>query len=64
MTVELVILLSFVAMILGGIFTGDNGLYGSFSESAPKLGARLEKQIETGAGFNDNTPTITWEKPR
>jgi hypothetical protein len=51
MSTELVILFAIFAFILTGVFVGPNGPKTTFEKSAPKLGARLEKEIETGSGF-------------
>ncbi len=32
---------------------GDNGPRATFKESAPRLAARIEQQLATGADFND-----------
>lgn len=51
MTTELVLLLSmFVFIVLGG-FIKDGGPRKTFEESAPRLAARLERDIATGADF-------------
>jgi hypothetical protein len=50
MTVEYVLLLSlFVLYVMGAMVRGPNE---SFSNAAPRLGARVEKHIITGDGFN------------
>ena len=52
MTIEYVLLLfMFVFLVLGG-FIRDGGPRRTFETSAPRLGARLERDIATGAGFN------------
>lgn len=50
MTVEYVLLLSlFVLFIMGAMIRGPNE---SFATAAPRLGARVEKHLITGDGFN------------
>ena len=52
MTTELVLLLSiFVVVVLGG-FLGEGGPRNTFKNAAPKLAARLERDLATGDGFN------------
>lgn len=54
MTTELMLLLGLFAFILVGTFLNrDTGLESTFKRSAPRLGARVEKHLETGAGFPD-----------
>ncbi len=48
MTTELVILLTICLFVIVGIFKTPAQ---SFDEAGPRLGIRLEKQIETGPGF-------------
>ena len=51
MTTELTILISIFIFILLGVFIGENGPKSTFEKAGPRLGARVEKQIETGVGF-------------
>ena len=54
MSTELTILLALTAFILVGAFTGENSvLRSTFFESGPNLGARIERQLDTGAGFQE-----------
>ncbi|MDZ4662796.1 MAG: hypothetical protein SGJ18_14380 [Pseudomonadota bacterium] len=53
MSLELVLLLFLYVILLGGAFMGDNGPRATFKESAPRLAARIEQQLATGADFND-----------
>ena len=69
MTTELVILLTFTGFILVGVFFNkDNGPRATFENSSPSLGARLERQLETGSGFQKTTLqytghlNVTWQK--
>ena len=52
MTTELILLIGLFAFILLGSFLNKkSGMEATFREAAPKLGARVEKHLETGAGF-------------
>lgn len=52
MTTELVILLGIFAFLLVGVFFGESDSFrATFERSSPKLGARLERHLETGGGF-------------
>lgn len=50
-TTEFVLLLSFVALLMFATIFGDAGPQATFEKSAPRLAARLEKNLETGAGW-------------
>ncbi len=52
MTTELVILLMVFLIVIAGIFNVPTK---SFEEAGPKLGMRIEKHLETGAGFVGKT---------
>lgn len=64
MTTELVLLLSmFVFVVLGG-FLGDGGPRKTFQNSAPRLAARIERDLATGADFNGQGKAPNkWEAP-
>ncbi|MBX3020611.1 MAG: hypothetical protein KF799_02950 [Bdellovibrionales bacterium] len=66
MTTELVLLLGIYAFLLLGAFLGDLGPIETFKKSAPRLGARVERNISVGDGFrksaNDNQ-AVVWLKP-
>ncbi len=64
MTTELILLLGLFAFILGGAFLGDKGPRKVFSDSAPRLGARVEQNITFGHRFpfRDGN-TVEWQKP-
>ena len=52
MTTELILLLGlFAFLVLGSFLNKDSGLEATFSKAAPRLGARIEKHLETGSGF-------------
>jgi hypothetical protein len=65
MITELVLLLAIWAFILLGVFLGDHGPIETFKKSAPRLGARIERDIATGTGFYDKVEkqTINWQDP-
>lgn len=65
MTVELVLLLGIYGFLVLGAFLGDMGPIETFKKSAPRLGARIERNVSVGDGFRnskDGTP-VTWIKP-
>lgn len=64
MTTELVILLSLFVFVLLGAFLGPQGPKATFEKAGPYLGARLERQLETGSGFRElSGGAIRWGKP-
>jgi hypothetical protein len=55
MTTELILLLGLSAFILlGGLLNNNSGMEATFKKAAPRLGARVEKYLETGSGFPDD----------
>lgn len=52
MTTELVVLLTIFVIVIVGFFKTPTQ---TFENAGPKLGMRLEKQIETGYGFSART---------
>ncbi len=65
MTTELVLLLGLFVFILGGAFLGDRGPRKVFEEAAPRLGARVEKNITFGHRFPfRDGRTIEWARPQ
>ncbi len=52
MTVEYLLLTAIGALIVVKAFFGDSGLPAAFQNASPKLAARIERNVETGAGFN------------
>lgn len=65
MTVELVLLVGIYGFLIIGAFLGDLGPIETFKKSAPRLAARVERNISTGDGFrnsNDGQP-VNWVKP-
>lgn len=65
MTTELVLLLGIYAFLVIGIFLGDMGPIETFKKSAPRLAARVERNISVGDGFRqskDGKP-VNWVRP-
>lgn len=60
MVSEVIILLT-LFFIVAGVFVGK--MKTTFEDSAPKLGAKIEKHLETGSEFAAKGD-IRWEKPR
>ena len=65
MTVELVLLLGLYAFIVLGALLGDLGPLETFRKSGPRLGARIERNVETGYGFrtSGDGQGVNWVKP-
>ncbi len=66
MTTEFILILGLYAFILLGAFLGERGPISTFKGSAPRLAAKLEKDISVGKGFRDSTnggSTINWKNP-
>ena len=64
MTLEVTLLLSMFALILGGAFFGENGPMKVFQSSGPRLGARIERHLDTGRDFNSGPGTKNrWAAP-
>ena len=63
MTLEVTLLIGMFAFILGGAFFGENGPMEVFKSSGPKLGARIEKHIGTGRGFQVDGKNNEWTAP-
>ena len=51
LTTELVLLLMLYAGLILGLFFGPSGVVSTFHDNLPKLSARIEKHVVTGAGF-------------
>ncbi len=51
MTLELILLISFVGMGITSTMSGDNGLTAQFRDSGPMLAARMERKMATGVCF-------------
>ena len=65
MTVELVLLLCLSVFLVLGTMVKDFAGKGFFPKSAPRLAARLERNIATGEGFVDASGVgFKWEDPK
>lgn len=51
MTTELILLLAVYVFIFAGIFSQDSGPLVTFKNSAPRLAARIERNITIGNRF-------------
>jgi hypothetical protein len=65
MTTELVLLLGIYAFLLLGAFLGDLGPIQTFKKSAPRLAARVERDVAVGEGFrlSKDGKGVHWVKP-
>ena len=65
MTVELVLLLGIYALIVLGAFFGPSGPIATFKKSAPRLAARIERNITVGGGFRTSKDGsgVLWHPP-
>lgn len=61
MTTELVLLLGMFVFILFGVFLGDRGPMATYKKSAPRLAAKIEKDITIGRGFAGGSK-LDWQK--
>lgn len=53
MAVEYILLYAMViTLVLGAFYNGNSNVRDVFLESGSRLGVRLERNIETGSGFN------------
>jgi hypothetical protein len=67
MSTEYVLLLGIYGFILLGAFVGDKGPGATFQEAGPRLGARVERNLATGRGFNNGVTgqkIIRWSEPK
>lgn len=64
MTTELVLILGLYAFILMGVFFGDMGPIATFNKSAPRLAARIERNVTIGRGFTENDTASSWIAPQ
>jgi hypothetical protein len=63
---ELVLLLSIFAFMIMGVFLGPVGPIQTFQKAAPRLGARVERNISVGDGFRHSANDgkgVTWSSP-
>ena len=65
MTLELVLLLSIFGFMVMGIFLGPMGPIQTFKDAAPRLGARVERNITIGEGFRTakDGKGVAWKAP-
>ncbi len=65
MTTELVLLLGLYIFLIMGAFLGDLGPIETFKKSAPRLAARVERNISTGDGFRTSRDGqgVNWVRP-
>ncbi len=65
MTVELVLIVGIYGFLILGAFMGDLGPIETFKKSAPRLAARIERNISTGDGFRSSKDgeAVAWVKP-
>ena len=64
MTVELILLLALSVFLILGTMVKDFGDKGFFPTSAPRLAARIERNLTTGDGFIDSSGNGTkWSNP-
>jgi hypothetical protein len=65
MTTELVLLLGIYVFLVMGAFLGDLGPIQTFKKSAPRLAARVERNISVGDGFRNSKDGkgVAWVKP-
>ncbi len=61
MMVEYVLLLTILSTLILSLFTASDGAFSkTFNNSAPRLGARVEKLVRTGEGFNTSSSPAAW----
>lgn len=64
MTIEVILLLALSVFFFLGTMVADFGGKGFFPTSAPRLAARLERNLMTGSGFvNSAGEGVKWEVP-
>lgn len=65
MTLELTLLLGIYAFIVLGAFLGDLGPIQTFKKSAPRLAARIERNVSVGDGFRQSKDGlgVQWIRP-
>ncbi len=67
MTVESVLLFIITSLLMISLLVSDNSVRATFQSSAPSLGARMERQIQTGTGFfrqARSSQRTSWQLPR
>lgn len=66
MSTEFVLLLGIYAFVLLGAFVGDKGPGATFLNAGPRLGARVERNLATGAKFyraGTGQRVVKWLEP-
>ena len=63
MTVEYVLLMALFALVLVGVIFGESGPKATFESSAPRLAARLERNLATGTGWSSPKGVGGWIVP-
>lgn len=65
MTTELVLLLAIFAFLVLGVFLGPSGPIGVFKTFAPRLGARVERNVGVGNGYRQSKDGrgVSWVPP-
>ncbi len=64
MTIEVILLFAISVFLILGSMWKDFGSQGFFPTSAPRLAARLERNLTTGDGFVDAAGVgVKWERP-
>ena len=51
MTIEVILIMALSVFITLGAFFGNSGPETTFKNSGPRLGARIERNVQTGHGF-------------
>ncbi len=67
MTTELVLLMGIYGFLVLGAFLGDLGPIETFKKSAPRLAARVERNVSVGDGFrvsNEDGIAVKWVKQK
>lgn len=66
MTTEFLLLLGIYAFIVMGVFLGELGPIQTFKKSAPRLAARIERNISVGDGFRQSKDGkgVNWNEPQ
>ena len=65
MTTEFVLLLGLYAFIILGAFLGERGPVNTFKGSAPRLAAKVERDLAVGRNFRDKIKGtgLMWKDP-
>ncbi len=65
MTTEFVLIFGMFAFLLLGALLGDVGPIETFRKAAPRLAARVERNISTGDGFRKSSTgkPVAWSQP-